>query len=136
LGAEGTNNIWIDDFQGFLIVKPDYLVPTSALSQSFTCIRRPIIELRAKRTDESSAAMIHGTIIHELFQESLRANDFSEEAMKERVEDLLAGHLKDLCLVNESIDTARDIMLEQIAGCREWARRYLRPTPSVGPMSA
>ncbi|KAG0044717.1 Tripartite DNA replication factor [Gryganskiella cystojenkinii] len=124
------NKLWIDDTQGYLIVKPDYLVPTSALSQSFACIRRPIIELRTRRPNESSAAMIHGTIIHELFQQSLRENDFSTGAMKARVEELLTAHLNDLCLVDESIGTVRELLLDQIPACQDWARRFLRNSPS------
>ncbi|KAF9086986.1 Tripartite DNA replication factor [Mortierella sp. GBA35] len=122
--------LMLEDAQGLLIVKPDYLVPTSALAESFTCIRRPILETRARKPDESTIPLVHGTILHELFQLSLRHNDFTTAGMEARIEDLIQAHLNDLCLVNESIESARESFTQHIPACREWARRYLRSTPS------
>ncbi|OAQ25272.1 Dna2-domain-containing protein [Linnemannia elongata AG-77] len=122
--------LMLEDAQGLLIVKPDYLVPTSLLAESFTCIRRPIVDTRARKPDESTIPLVHGTILHELFQLSLRNNDFTTEGMQARIEDLIQAHLNDLCLVNESLDTARDAFSQWITSCQDWARRYLRSTPS------
>jgi DNA replication ATP-dependent helicase Dna2 len=125
--------LMLEDAQGLLIVKPDYLVPTSLLAESFTCIRRPIVDTRARKPDESTIPLVHGTILHELFQLSLRNNDFSTEGMEARIEDLIQAHLNDLCLVNETMETAREAFSQWISSCQEWARRYLRSTPSVSP---
>ncbi|KAF9923605.1 Tripartite DNA replication factor [Linnemannia zychae] len=119
----------VEDAQGLLIVKPDYLVPTSALAESFTCIRRPIIDTRARKLDESTIPLVHGTIIHELFQLCLKNNDFSTAGMEKRIEDLIQAHINDLCLVNETKESAREAFSQWISPCQEWARRYLRPTP-------
>ncbi|KAF9141112.1 Tripartite DNA replication factor [Mortierella sp. GBA39] len=125
-----TQELMLEDAQGLLIVKPDYLVPTSLLAESFTCIRRPIVDTRARKPDESTIPLVHGTILHELFQLSLRNNDFSTEGMQARIEDLIQAHLNDLCLVDESLETAREAFSQWITSCQDWARRYLRSTPS------
>ncbi|KAF8931211.1 Tripartite DNA replication factor [Haplosporangium gracile] len=127
---KATQELMLEDKQGLLIVKPDYLVPTSLLAESFTCIRRPIVDTRARKPDESTIPLVHGTILHELFQLSLRNNDFSTEGMKARIEELIQTHLNDLCLVNESLETAREAFSQWISSCQDWARRYLRSTPS------
>ncbi|KAG0212718.1 Tripartite DNA replication factor [Mortierella sp. GBA30] len=122
-------DLMVEDAQGFLIVKPDYLVPTSALAESFTCIRKPIIDMRARKSDESSVPLIHGTMLHELFQQSLLANDFSTVSMEGRINAIIDDHLNDLCLVTESIETARESISQQIGSCQDFARRYLRAQP-------
>ncbi|KAK3826399.1 MAG: DNA replication factor Dna2-domain-containing protein [Linnemannia gamsii] len=127
---KATQELMLEDKQGLLIVKPDYLVPTTALAESFSCIRKPVIDTRARKPDESTIPLVHGTILHELFQQSLLNNDFSTEGMLARIEDLIKAHLNDLCLVNESLETAREAFCQWISSCQAWARRYLRPTPS------
>ncbi|KAG0000757.1 Tripartite DNA replication factor [Entomortierella chlamydospora] len=121
----------ISDAQGFLIVKPDNLIPTSALAESFACIRKPIIDIRARKTDESTVPLIHGTMLHELFQHSLKANDFSTSSMESTADRIIKMHLNDLCLVNESLETARESISQFIPSCQDWARRYLNPNPSL-----
>ncbi|KAF9401051.1 Tripartite DNA replication factor [Mortierella sp. AD011] len=121
----------ISDTQGFLIVKPDNLIPTSTLAESFACIRKPIIDIRARKTDESTIPLIHGTMLHELFQHSLKANDFSTSSMESTADRIIKMHLNDLCLVNESLETARESVSQFIPSCQDWARRYLNPSPSL-----
>ncbi|KAG0308743.1 Tripartite DNA replication factor [Dissophora globulifera] len=125
-----TPELVLSDAQGYLIVKPDTLVSTSVLAESFACIRKPIIDIRARKSDESSVPIIHGTMLHELFQQSLKTNDFSVVAMESAIDRILKTHLNDLCLVNESADVARESMAQRIPACQDWARRYLRPTPT------
>ncbi|KAF9574864.1 Tripartite DNA replication factor [Mortierella alpina] len=125
----GVQDLMLEDAQGFLVVKPDYLVPTSALAESFSCVRKPIIDIRAKKTDESNIPMIHGIMLHELFQQSLLANDFTTASMEARMDAIIKDHINDLCLVNESLETAKESIMQQIGSCQDFARRYLQATP-------
>ncbi|KAF9939937.1 Tripartite DNA replication factor [Mortierella alpina] len=125
----GAKDLMLEDAQGFLVFKPDYLVPTSALAESFSCVRKPIIDIRAKKTDESNIPMIHGTMLHELFQQSLLANDFTTASMEAKIDAMIKDHINDLCLVNESIETAKESFMQQIGSCQDFARRYLQATP-------
>ncbi|KAF9960921.1 Tripartite DNA replication factor [Mortierella alpina] len=127
----GVQDLVLEDAQGFLVVKPDYLVPTSALAESFSCVRKPIIDIRAKKTDESNVPMIHGTMLHELFQQSLLANDFTTASMEAKIDAMIKDHINDLCLVNESTETAKESFMQQIGSCQDFARRYLQATPRL-----
>ncbi|KAG0257386.1 Tripartite DNA replication factor [Mortierella polycephala] len=121
----------LEDAQGFIIVKPDYLIQTSVLAESFRCIRKPIIDIRARKTDEATAPLVHGTMLHELFQGSLFANDFSTASLQSKIEDVIAAHVNDLYLINETNDSAREVISQYISSCQDWARRYLRASPST-----
>ena len=121
----------IDNTNGFIVVKPDNLISTSILSDSFTCIRKSIIESRIIKPYDLTLPLIHGNVLHELFQQCLRTNDFSTKAMESRIDGLVKDHLKELCLINESVDVARDALREQIPSCQLWARRFLCSAPSV-----
>ncbi|KAI1307389.1 Tripartite DNA replication factor [Mortierella claussenii] len=125
-------DLMVDDLQGYMIIKPDHLVPTSILAESFNCIRKPIVDMRARKTDESSIPMIHGTMLHELFQQSLKENDFfSDDNMSRRVDEIVQQHLNDLCLVQEPKDVAKEKLEELIPACQEFARKYLRAEPCL-----
>ncbi|KAF9188141.1 Tripartite DNA replication factor [Haplosporangium sp. Z 767] len=121
----------LEDARGFIIVKPDYLIQTSVLAESFRCIRKPIIDIRARKTDEATAPLVHGTMLHEVFQGSLFANDFSTASLQSRIEDVITAHVNDLYLINETNDSAREILSQYITSCQDWARRYLRASPST-----
>ncbi|KAI7821947.1 DNA replication factor Dna2-domain-containing protein [Gamsiella multidivaricata] len=125
-----TPELMVNDAQGFLIVRPDILIPTSVLAESFSCIRKPIVDIRTRKTDKTTVPLIHGTMLHELFQHSLQANNFSTAAMESCIDKIIKAHLNDLYLVNESIDIARDSISRLIPSCQDWARRYLRATPT------
>ncbi|KAF9113155.1 Tripartite DNA replication factor [Mortierella sp. AM989] len=58
-------------------------------------------------------------------------NDFSTESMKSAVDRIIKTHLNDLCLINESLETARESLSQYISSCQDWAMRYMRPIPSV-----
>ncbi|KAG0333074.1 Tripartite DNA replication factor [Podila horticola] len=120
----------IDNANGFIIVKPDNLISTSILADSFTCIRKSIIESRIIKPYDLTLPLIHGNVLHELFQQCLRTNDFSTRTMESRIDGLVEDHLKELCLINESVDVARNALREQIPSCQIWANRFLRPTPA------
>jgi DNA replication ATP-dependent helicase Dna2 len=124
----------LNDAQGLLIVKPDVLIPTSVLSESFACTRKPIVEIRARKTHEATVPLTHGTMLHELFQQSLRTNDFSTAGMESRIDGIIKMHLNDLCLVNETLDVARESLRQYIPASQEWAQRYLRAAPSVSQL--
>ncbi|KAI8599104.1 DNA replication factor Dna2-domain-containing protein [Dissophora ornata] len=125
----GVAELILDNAQGYLIVRPDSLVPTSVLAESFSCIRKPIVDMRARKADESTVPLIHGTMLHELFQQSLRSNNFSTGFMESTIDAIIKAHLNDLCLVNESIETARESLSQLIPSCQDWASRYLRASP-------
>ncbi|KAF9299999.1 Tripartite DNA replication factor [Mortierella antarctica] len=120
----------IDNTNGFIIVKPDNLISTTVLADSFNCIRKSIVESRIIKPYDLTLPLIHGNVLHELFQQCLRTNDFSTRAMESRIDSLVEDHLKELCLINESVDVARNALREQIPNCQMWARRFLRPTPA------
>ncbi|KAG0088723.1 Tripartite DNA replication factor [Podila epicladia] len=119
----------IDNTNGFIIVKPDNLISTTILADSFNCIRKSIVESRIIKPYDLTLPLIHGNVLHELFQQCLRTNDFSTRTMESRIDGLVEDHLKELCLINESVDVARNALREQIPNCQIWARRFLRHTP-------
>ncbi|KAF9431240.1 Tripartite DNA replication factor [Podila epigama] len=120
----------IDNANGFLIIRPDHLISTSILAGSFTCMRKAVLDSRIIRPYDLTLPLIHGNVLHELFQQCLRTNNFSTASMEEKIDNLVNDHLKELCLINESIDAAKAILREQIPSCQTWARRFLRSSPA------
>ena len=60
-----------------LVVHPDYLVAPTIISEAVTCSRRAVLKSRLGSTGLTSKAALFGTMRHELFEQSMRSQDFS-----------------------------------------------------------
>ncbi|PTB76253.1 Dna2-domain-containing protein, partial [Trichoderma longibrachiatum ATCC 18648] len=66
----------VDDAQNLLILHPDQLISATVVADSFGCMRRAVLQDRVKATSEASPPLVYGTMLHEIFQEALLANNF------------------------------------------------------------
>ncbi|KAK1759636.1 hypothetical protein QBC47DRAFT_372637 [Echria macrotheca] len=121
----------VDDNQNMIILHPDQLISATVLADSFMCIRRAVLQDRVKATGEASSAMIYGTILHEVFQEALMANNWEPQFLGKVVAKILDKHLEDLYIIKVSMDDARTHVLSKTPEMRAWAQRFVSPRPRL-----
>ncbi|KAK5661983.1 hypothetical protein OQA88_10094 [Cercophora sp. LCS_1] len=123
----------VDNNQNMLILHPDQLISATVLADSFTCMRRAVLQDRVKATGEASQAMVYGTILHEIFQEALMVNNWEPEFLGQVVTKTLKKHLEDLYVIKVSFDDARSHVLSKTPEIRAWAQRFVsaRPKPDA-----
>ncbi|KAG0649780.1 DNA replication nuclease DNA2 [Hyphodiscus hymeniophilus] len=89
----------IDDKNNMLILHPDHLISSTVVGDSFGCTRRAVLQDRVKATSESSAPLIYGTILHEIFQAAMLANRWDTQWLHELIENVATKHLEDLYVI-------------------------------------
>ncbi|KAG0229914.1 Tripartite DNA replication factor [Actinomortierella wolfii] len=115
--------------RGFIIVRPDNLVSTSVLSESFSCLRKSVLNTRVVGSYDLTVPLVHGNMLHELFQACLCAGNFSDVFIQDKIAELSQDFVRDLALIGETVDTAKASLEELIQPMQTWANRYVRPIP-------
>ncbi|KAK3945578.1 hypothetical protein QBC46DRAFT_430115 [Diplogelasinospora grovesii] len=126
---EASGRCIIDNTQNILILHPDQLVSSTVVADSFNCMRRAVLQDRVKATSEASPALVYGTIIHEIFQEALMANNWDMDFLASLIAKILQKHIEDLYVIKVSMDDARQHVLSKMPELRSWAQAFVASEP-------
>lgn len=126
----GQGNI-IDNASGMLIVNPDFLVSSTTVADSFCCTRRAVLQDRVKATGDISKPLVYGSILHELFQKALAANDFTHKFLRESIDVLLVQHIEQLYILKEEVPVAKEYLRSRIEMIQYWANLFISVKPKV-----
>lgn len=121
----------IDDNNNMLILHPDHLVSSTVVADSFGCIRRAVLQDRVKATSDSSAPMVYGTILHEIFQVAMLANRWDTEWLAERIESIATRHLEDLYTIKLQVSQAVEYLQSKMGELQAWAELFVSSQPRV-----
>lgn len=121
----------IDDSNNMLILHPDHLISSTVVGDSFGCPRRAVLQDRVKATNDSSAPLVYGTILHEIFQAAMLANRWDTEWLTELIENVAMRHLEDLYVIKVQISQAVEYLLSKMAELQAWAELFVSSQPKV-----
>ncbi|AEO64259.1 uncharacterized protein THITE_131345 [Thermothielavioides terrestris NRRL 8126] len=119
----------IDNNQHMLILHPDQLVSSTVVADSFTCMRRAVLQDRVKATGEATPALVYGTILHEVFQEAMMANKWDLGFLGSVIDKTLRKHLEDLYVIKVSLEDAHSHLLSKMPELASWARAFVAAVP-------
>jgi DNA replication ATP-dependent helicase Dna2 len=121
----------IDDNNNLLILHPDHLISSTVVADSFGCTRRAVLQDRVKATSDSSAPLVYGTILHEIFQAAMLANRWDTEWLTSLIQNVATRHLEDLYTIKLQIPQAVEYLLSKIAELQSWAELFVSSQPNV-----
>ncbi|GAB1315955.1 DNA replication endonuclease-helicase Dna2 [Madurella fahalii] len=119
----------IDNNHNMLILHPDQLVSATVVADSFTCMRRAVLQDRVKATSEATPALVYGTILHEIFQEALMANNWDLGFLGCVINKTLQKHLEDLYVIKVSLEDARSHVMSKMPELKSWAQAFVSASP-------
>lgn len=119
----------IDNNQGILVLHPDQLISATVVADSFSCMRRAVLQDRVKATSEASAPLVYGTLLHETFQEALLANNWDQSFLNEVIDRIMKKHVQDLYTIKVSLTDAREHMSSKMPEVRGWAEKFISSYP-------
>jgi DNA replication ATP-dependent helicase Dna2 len=119
----------IDDVQNMLILHPDHLISSTVVADSFSCTRRAVLQDRVKATSESSAPLVYGTILHEIFQAAMVANRWDSPWLGELIEKVSTRHLEDLYTIKVQIPQAVEYLTSKMGELQAWAAVFISSRP-------
>lgn len=126
----------IDNANNMLILHPDHLISATVVADSFSCIRRAVLQDRVKATSEANGPQVYGHILHEIFQEAMKANKWDTEWMSSTVLAVASRYLETLFEINIELNNAVEHLMSKIPELQAWAKIFVTARPKVLATSA
>lgn len=103
----------------YLIVLPHIMLTGTNLSDSFSCLRRSVLSTKLQRFDaqKGSSAMLQGTIIHEIFQQTLVDGKFN---LNEKLQKLIKSYLTDILATTDSEEQIEKSIQNSFTNIMKW----------------
>ncbi|OAQ73999.2 DNA replication helicase Dna2 [Pochonia chlamydosporia 170] len=121
----------VDDAQNLLILHPDQLISSTVVADSFGCMRRAVLQDRVKATSEASPPLVYGTMLHEIFQEALMANQWDLPFLARVIDGIMEKHVEDLYTIKVGLPSAKEHLLSKMTELSCWAKSFVSPKPQV-----
>lgn len=86
---------------------------------------------RVKATSDANQGTIYGHMLHEIFQEAMRANRWDDEFMATTIETLAAQYLETLFEIQIELVTAVEHLKARIVDLQAWAEIFVSAKPKV-----
>ncbi|KAK7418562.1 DNA replication endonuclease-helicase Dna2 [Neonectria punicea] len=119
----------IDDAEGLLILHPDQLISATVVADSFGCMRRAVLQDRVKATSEPTPPLVYGTMLHEIFQEALLANQWDLRFLATVIERITEKHVEDLYTIKVGMAVAREHLQSKMTELSYWAKAFVSTQP-------
>ncbi|NXY18888.1 DNA2 nuclease, partial [Atrichornis clamosus] len=127
LEGERSSDTWvINDQSGYLVLYPDLLLSGTTISNSIRCMRRAVLSERFRGSESGSRQMLVGTILHEIFQQSV-TNDLTKEKVQELANKIVYGqkYLKEMYhLKLKQAEIMREVE-EYLPSFFKWAEDFM-----------
>ena len=121
----------IDNTHNLLILHPDHLISSTVVGDSFTCIRKAVLQDRVKATSDANQATLYGHLLHEIFQEALRANRWDDDFLTALIDTVATRHLETLFEINIEHTTAVEQLRARVTDLQAWAAVFVSAKPKV-----
>ena len=121
----------MDDAQNYLVLHPDHLISATVVADSFTCTRRAVLQDRVKATSSANEAQVYGHIIHEIFQEAMKANRWDLEWLSSLVARICSRYLEALHEIRVETTAAIEHLVGKVPELQAWAALFLVKQPKV-----
>lgn len=119
----------IDNDKNIVILHPDQLISATVVADSFSCMRRAVLQDRVKATSDPSAPLVYGTLLHEIFQEALMLNDWSPVFLSGVIDRVMKKHVVDLYTIKVGFTDTREHLSSKIPEIRGWAEKFVSAYP-------
>ncbi len=121
----------INDAEHMIILHPDHLISSTVVGDSFTCMRRAVLQDRVKATSAASQPQVYGHILHEVFGHALRLNKWDQQTVREIIEKTLPSYIESLYEIGVRIPDATEYLLSKQPELMAWASVFVSDTFST-----
>ncbi|KFQ97694.1 DNA replication ATP-dependent helicase/nuclease DNA2, partial [Nipponia nippon] len=127
LEGECSSGTWIINEQsGYLVLYPDLLLSGTTISNSIRCMRRAVLSERFRGSESGSRQTLIGTILHEIFQQSV-TNNLAQEKVEELANKIVYGqkYLKEMYYLNLKQSEIMQEVEEYLPSFFKWAEDFM-----------
>ncbi|NWU19030.1 DNA2 nuclease, partial [Dyaphorophyia castanea] len=127
LEGECSSGTWVINAQcGYLVLYPDLLLSGTTISNSIRCMRRAVLSERFRGSESGSRQMLIGTILHDIFQQSV-TNNLTPEKVQELANKIVYGqkYLKEMYHLNLKQAEIMQEVEEYLPSFFKWAEDFM-----------
>ncbi len=115
----------IDDVDNMIILHPDHLISATVVSDSFSCTRRAALQDRVKATSRATPPQVYGHILHEVFGEAFRLNQWTTQSFVDVLNRVLPNYLEPLYEIGVTESDAMEYLLGKTPDLIGWASVFV-----------
>ncbi|KIW06674.1 hypothetical protein, variant [Verruconis gallopava] len=119
----------VDNTSNILILHPDHLISATVVADSFGCVRRAVLQDRVKVTSEATPPMMYGHILHELFQEAMKANEWTDDSFEKYMRVILPRHYDTMVEIGLNLNQVHEYLRSKFPEMRAWAELFVCSSP-------
>jgi DNA replication ATP-dependent helicase Dna2 len=121
----------VDDTDNMIILHPDHLISATVVADSFTCMRRAVLQDRVKATGTAEKPQVYGHMLHEVFEEALKANDWNADHLRTIIEQVVSTYIESLYEINVQVPEAVDHLMSKMPELMAWASLFISLRPAA-----
>ncbi|KAK5235684.1 DNA replication endonuclease-helicase Dna2 [Exophiala xenobiotica] len=125
-----TGQCVVNDVDNMIILHPDHLISSTVVGDSFTCMRRAVLQDRVKATGAATQPQVYGHILHEVFGQALRINKWDIETFRGIIANVLPSYLESLYEISVRVPDATEYLLGKVPELTAWASVFVGDTLS------
>lgn len=125
-----TGQCIINDAENMIILHPDHLISSTVVGDSFTCMRRAVLQDRVKATGAATQPQVYGHILHEVFGQALRINKWDIDTVRAIIAKILPNYIESLYEINVQLQDATEYLLAKAPELMAWASVFVSDTLS------
>ncbi|NXN13274.1 DNA2 nuclease, partial [Indicator maculatus] len=127
LEGECSSGTWvINEESGYLVLYPDLLLSGTTISNSIRCVRRAVLSEKFRGSEFGSRQTLIGTILHEIFQQSV-TNNLAQERIEVLANKIVYGHkyLKEMYHLNLKQTEIMQEVQEYLPSFFKWMEDFM-----------
>ncbi|NWW90793.1 DNA2 nuclease, partial [Rhynochetos jubatus] len=127
LEGKCSSGTWvINEQSGYLVLYPDLLLSGTTISSSIRCMRRAVLSERFRGSEPGSRQALIGTILHDIFQQSV-TNNLAQEKVEELANKIVYGqkYLKEMYHLNLKQAEIMQEVEEYLPSFFKWAEDFM-----------
>ncbi|KIX94368.1 uncharacterized protein Z520_09754 [Fonsecaea multimorphosa CBS 102226] len=123
-----TGQCIVNDADNMVIIHPDHLISSTVVGDSFTCMRRAVLQDRVKATSAASQPQVYGHILHEVFGHAMRINKWDIQSFREIIDKILPSYIESLYEIGVRLQDATEYLLGKTPELMAWASVFVGDT--------
>ncbi|KAG7095095.1 hypothetical protein E1B28_005882 [Marasmius oreades] len=124
-----TSSITVSSKQNNLILHPDTLITSTALSTAAHCRRKALLSGLIRSSTDTTPSLVWGHILHTVFQICLGAKRWDDAWLEQQIDEVVRNNLADLVRIEMSVEMARSQVRARAKGIQTFFERYLSIQP-------
>ncbi|KAK4943855.1 DNA replication endonuclease-helicase Dna2 [Elasticomyces elasticus] len=120
-----TGQCVVNDADNMIILHPDHLISSTVVGDSFTCMRRAVLQDRVKATGAATQPQVYGHILHEVFGQAMRSNQWDLQSFKDIIAKVLPSYLESLYEIGVQVQDATEYLLGKTPELTAWASVFV-----------